>query len=533
MERIELYQIKGFDWERFISLYLREVIGYEECTYSYCITADEELEHGWISAGEYEKRKAEEEERIRKSTIVHEGKRGVKDKDRILCKGMYVQDVILRLAYTKKDRAVFSLNAEIMRAVIGAEYKVMLLVLQKMGYLRLGDGEGGKKAKKQRFYKHGSYSKLYSLGVDVEVEIVKTYNKRLCDYKKKTSRMIQQMREDVVYPAIDRRYGKSFRRNYMASLNVVKLVDEAGLNRYIEWSVLDEPGRKFYYSYVCEQLKSKFKYIQKIDNAGRIYHVLTNLERELKQFLNIGISADCKNSHPLLFCYFIYRWRGVGVDDARRISYELRAYDGCEMMGLRKYLANKGVPVAISDLLYDDDLEYICLASKGRLWDEVSKLHPDVDRNEIKEFMFKQVFYSKTQGLFSWKPYARDFCARFPNVYTLVDYWKFDAMPPDVKAYMLENDLYVDKAKTALSVAMMNLEARIFVKILKRLYRCGWKVIHIHDCIIFPNVGNGRLPKSEDLLAIMEDAYNEFGLFPTFDCKCYVAETEADNDKNT
>ena len=126
MSSIELYQIKGFDWEWFISLYLREVVGYEERTYSYCITADEELEHGWIGAGEYEKRKAEEEERIRKSTIVHEGKRGVKDKDRILCKGMYVQDVILRLAYTKKDRAVFSLNAEIMRSVIGAEYKVML-----------------------------------------------------------------------------------------------------------------------------------------------------------------------------------------------------------------------------------------------------------------------------------------------------------------------------------------------------------------------------------------------------------------------
>ena len=120
-------------------------------------------------------------------------------------------------------------------------------------------------------------------------------------------------------------------------------------------------------------------------------------------------------------------------------------------------------------------------------------------------------------------------------MYSLVAYWKSKIVAPDVEAYMLENDLYVDKDRstTALSVAMMNLEARIFVKILKRLYRCGWKVIHIHDCIIFPNVGNGILPKSEDLLAIMEDAYNEFGLFPTFDCKCYVAETEADNDKNT
>ena len=535
MNGVELYQIKGFDWERFVSLYLREINGYEECTYFSCMTVEEELEHGWISADEYEKRKAEEDERIRDSTIVHKGKRGVKDRDKIICKGMYVQDVILRLAYTKKDRTVFSLNAEILRAVIGAEYKVMLQVLQKMGYMRLGDGEGGKKSKKRSFYQYRSYSKLYSLGVDVEVEIVNSSNKRLSDYKKKSLRMIQQMREDVVYPAIDRRYGKSFRRNYIGSLNAVKLADEAGLNKYIEWSILDEPGRKFYYSYVCEQLKSKVRYIQKIDNAGRIYHVLTNLERELKQFLNIGISADCKNSHPLLFCYFIFRWRGVDVDDARMISFELRAYDGCGMIGLRKYLADKGVPVAAISLLYDDDLEYICLASQGRLWDEVAESHPELDRNEIKVNMFSQVFYSNTKQVYSWKPYARDFKTRFPHVYSLVAYWKSKIVAPDVEAYMLENDLYVDKDRstTVLSVAMMNLEARIFVKILKRLYSRGWKAVHIHDCIIVPRICGGVLPDSEELLAIMESVYNEFGLFPTFDCKSYVTEAEEDNGKNT
>ena len=534
MNRIELYQIKCFDWEEFISQYLRRVNGFEECTYIQCMTVEEKVKYGWIREDEYDKYKLKEEEHIKNSKILHKAKRGVKDRDGIICKGMYLQDVILRLAYTKKDRVVFSLNAEILKSVIGAEYKVMLEVLIKMGYLLLGDGEGGRKAMKRYFYDPGSYSKLYSLRVGVEVEVVETLNQRLYRYKKKTLNKIRQMREEVTYPAIDERYGKAFRKNYMSSLNAIKLADEAALKHYVKCSVSDNPDSKYYYSYVYNQLKSKFKYIQKIDNAGRIYHVLTNLERELKQFLNIGISADCKNSHPLLFCYFIYRWRGVGVNDARRISYELRAYDGCEMMGLRRYLANKGVPVAVTDLLYDDDLEYICLASKGRLWDEVAERHPELDRNEIKVNMFSQVFYSNTKQVYSWKPYAKDFKDRFPNVYSLVAYWKSKDMVPDVEAYMLENKLHVDKgrATTALSVAMMNLEARIFVKILKQLYRRGWKVIHIHDCIIAPSVCGGGLLKSEELLAIMEDVYNEFGLFPTFDCKCYMSETEEDNSKN-
>lgn len=534
MNWVELYQIKGFDWEEFISQYLRQVNGYEECTYIQCMTVEEKVKYGWIREDEYEKYKFEEDERIKNSMISHKAKRGVKDRDRIICKGMYLQDVVLRLAYTKKDRMVFSLNAEMLRSVIGAEYKVMLEVLRKMGYLLLGDGEGGRKAKKRYFYDPGSYSKLYSLCGEVEVAVVTTLNQRLCGYKKKTLNVMRQMRECVTYPAIDERYGESFRKNYMSSLNAIKLADEAGLKRYVESSILENPNSKYYYSYVFDQLKTKFKYIQKIDKAGRIYHVLTNLERELKQFLNIGISADCKNSHPLLFCYFIYRWRGVEVDDARRISFELRSYDGCKMIGLRSYLANKGVPAAVTNLLYDDDLEYICLTSQGKLWDEVAELHPELDRDEIKVNMFSQVFYSNTKQVYSWKPYARDFKARFPHVYSLVAYWKSKIMAPDVEAYMLENDLCVDKDRstTALSVAMMNLEARIFVKILKRLYSRGWKVVHIHDCIIVPRICGGVLPDSEELLAIMESVYNEFGLFPTFDCKSYEIEAEEDNGKN-
>ena len=36
----------------------------------------------------------------------------------------------------------------------------------------------------------------------------------------------------------------------------------------------------------------------------------------------------------------------------------------------------------------DDELEYIYLTSTGRLWDEMTALHPDMDRNEVKVQMF-------------------------------------------------------------------------------------------------------------------------------------------------
>ena len=61
----------------------------------------------------------------------------------------------------------------------------------------------------------------------------------------------------------------------------------------------------------------------------------------------------------------------------------------------------------------------------------------------------------------------------------------------------------------------MDLEAQIFTTILKRLYAKRWNAIHIHDCIVIPKDGNLNHPTIDQVRAIMEDVYKEFGLSPT------------------
>ena len=73
----------------------------------------------------------------------------------------------------------------------------------------------------------------------------------------------------------------------------------------------------------------------------------------------------------------------------------------------------------------------------------------------------------------------------------------------------------LDKPTASLSVAMMDLEAQIFTTILKRLYAKRWNAIHIHDCIVIPKDGNLNHPAIDQVRAIMEDVYKEFGLSPT------------------
>ena len=162
-------------------------------------------------------------------------------------------------------------------------------------------------------------------------------------------------------------------------------------------------------------------------------------------------------------------------------------------------------------------LEYIYLTSIGKMWDEFVELHPDMDRAEMKVEMFKQVFYSNTPYIYEGKELASEFKERFPNVYKLIAHWKKRKMAPDVEAYMEANQLFPNKPTASLSMAMMNLESKIFTEILKRIYRKRWRAVHIHDCIVVPKTGKKNQPEKSEVLEIMREVYQQYGLCPTFD----------------
>ena len=111
LHKIQIYQFKGFDMDAFVDKYL------------YSITPHETIDEDTISVF----RAAE--------TKMSEAKRGAKSRSVIENKCQYLQDAIIRMANRKQDDRTFSLNAEILKSVIGKEYKTMIEVFIEMGYI--------------------------------------------------------------------------------------------------------------------------------------------------------------------------------------------------------------------------------------------------------------------------------------------------------------------------------------------------------------------------------------------------------------
>ena len=448
-----------------------------------------------------------------------EAKRGAKSRSVIENKCRYLQDAIIRMANRKQDDRTFSLNAEILKSVIGKEYKTMLEVFIEMGYISMGDGKWGNG--KYYYYQRGKYSFLYTLN-DVEVYLTEPFtNLKIQEYKEKTIEKVKEQFELYTKPEIIRQYGEPFLKSYLTSLNKIKIEDEQGLKEYIKTKTADNPNSNPYYRYVSVELKNKNKSIYRIDDSHRIYHILTNLDRNIKQYLNLDLAIDCKNSHPLLFNYFIFNKLNISFSQSYSISSFIHSINNSSFhndgKNLRNLLISNNIEIEQVAKMKDDELEYIYKTSKGLLWDEICEAHPELDRKEVKVAMFQAVFYSHSPIADRWNDYAKEFKSRYPSVYKLIGDWKRKKTSEAVKNYMAEHHLPTDKGSASLSVAMMALEAGIFTTILQRLFSKRWNALHIHDCIIIPKTDNKNQPTKEEVVEIMQDVYRSFGLSPTFD----------------
>jgi hypothetical protein len=174
MNTISLYQFVDFDFDKFIGKYLHEITEHTETHLS-------EYAKWQIQKGKIAPDMVVEIDDGTFSQVSYNAKRGVKDENKIKWKIQYLQDVIIRRASSKKHGA-FSLNSQVLKAVIGDEYKVMLYILREMGYLILGDGKNGQTVNKYYYYEWGGYSTIYSLPKDKVVEIVDITNVTIKKY---------------------------------------------------------------------------------------------------------------------------------------------------------------------------------------------------------------------------------------------------------------------------------------------------------------------------------------------------------------
>ena len=189
-----------------------------------------------------------------------------------------------------------------------------------------------------------------------------SYNKAIEGYIERTKNILLK----AAHKRVDERYGIDFRQQYTKNLQKFKIRDKKAFNGFINKN--RKPAKIHYYNFIKDCFNSKLE-IFSIDSNNRIYHILTSLKRELKQYLNIKFSIDCKNSHPLLFNYFIFYSKNIPSNIAYKISYILATISYSDIYdtisnhyvgkNLYKILRNNKIDDFIIEKFTEDELIYI------------------------------------------------------------------------------------------------------------------------------------------------------------------------------
>ena len=525
LQKLQLYRFKGFDMDSFISRYMSEVEAYDE----------RKVKNVNVYTGE-------EEVEI----VHHQARNGARTASIIEKKCLYLQDAIIRRVRGKnpdddevskdlrkqdKNSNSFRLSSEILKSVIGAEYVVMLRVLVDMGYItHIG------------FFEEGRQTSEYHVNTR-EWELSEPfYDSKIQMYKEQTVTALKKKVEGYMMDCLnehfkDERISSDFIKSYYASLNHIQIEDYDGITKFCQREKEKNENAADYYDTVIERLESKERYIDKIDNSHRIYHLLTNLKREIKQYLTIDFSLDCRNSHPIIFNHFIFENHNIPESSSYIISNYIvneigprkdlieeflngksSQYINYHYLGnnLRKILIDNNIEVQIIARLSNDELEYIYLTSNGLFWDRFLKWHPDRDKDSVKKSVFAAVFYRTDDG--DEGEYAKEFGLMYPHVFEMIRDWKRPSNEETVREYLIKHKLpvNVDKMGASLSVAMMAFESDIYIDILRRLYMKRWKAVHIHDCIVIPKYKSKNRPTIDQVRTIMQEEFAKFGLCPSF-----------------
>lgn len=396
-------------------------------------------------------------------------------------------------------------------------------------------------------YKKNKYSRLYNVND-------KYYNYNNILYTPSSHKVIEKY-INRSNEELDKYVKTDFDKAYNTNLSKIKLIKKEEAEDYVNELIskkINDRKKLIYLKSLQKLIDYNSKnYIRLIrDKNGRIYHVLTNIKREFKEFINISYQVDIKNSHPLIFNDFLIERYNINNDKLNllfqiinSITYNNNIYsfhinnnnsfrvllynDSDKSLSELIYRILQNTPT-LTDTIPLDVLTYMILTSKGQMWDLLIEQcsaaglgifrGKPVDRNSIKEKMFKEVFYSNREGL-SYKldkcnravekRYGRVFCNLFPNVYNVIEYNKFH------KPKKTENE------KPQLSNEMMSLEAKLFREILKELFKYpNLDVISIHDAILVLNTSDEKY-KPELIENVITKIYHKNNLFPSVSIDYY------------
>lgn len=278
---------------------------------------------------------------------------------------------------------------------------------------------------------------------------------------------------------------------YNECLRCLQLTDKEGAQKYIIDNLTNKSEHKYHYYKACvDEFSSDKMGIYSIDEQGRIYHFLTSLPKELREYYNIRFELDIANSHPLLLNYYLIKYYNIPFNILlfmySNISYH---YDGeylTEMLKINN-LEIKDIPT--------DIIEYIAKTQHGKFYEDFISEFGNIERNEVKKKVFSQIFYSHIDAPFVSK-FCKAFIKKYPNVWKVIR--KLKAETEDKLPHL-----------------MMKLESTLFKPIMEECWHRGWKVVNLHDALIVFDVKENEAVEVKELKAIIEEQYNKYHLLPT------------------
>lgn len=453
-----------------------------------------------------------------------EPRKPLRDNYRIRNKALFLMHSIIYRQETshENNEAGSPLQASILQAVLKQDFYEILKAFIELGYVEMSS-----------VYVIGKTSRRYKVLGEVGTEPCS--NIAIQKYITHTKELLaEKIEKRIAAPSFINLYGEGFADTYIKNLNKFKIQDKNGFEIFVANRIKNSPDTEAYYDFVKESFNDKLK-IYRIDDNDRIYHILTSLKRELKQYLNIRFSIDCSNSHPLLFNYFIIINKNISISNSNLIcnilsniskeNLSISSNIHYDIQKLRNILNYNGVENSICDKFLDDELLYLWKTTIGTFWDDILTEHQDeeIDRAELKKKMFGEVFYSKTPKKW-WKRFATEFSIKYPNVYELIEKWKTPRRYPELseillrhnKAFLSDGRIIIADEDTALPNIMMDLESSIFREILKTLFANHICAVHIHDAIVIPDIKSTEHIDSEIIVSIMRNVYQKYGLHPHF-----------------
>jgi hypothetical protein len=422
--------------------------------------------------------------------VVEEGGKAPR-KAILVPKYIFLLHEIITLCRATRNNCI-QLNYKDHVEVLGKVYGDMLHNLDIMGIISISNEfEIGKKSRKISLLD-------WNIGFNDNIE-----NKIVRDYFFELRKKIIKKEKEKIAHICDT-LGNDFVQRYNENLSQIELVKKEDAIAYIEGREFDSPSSEQFYRYCIEDFNEGRKYITSIDDRGRIYHFLTNCPRLLRRFYNLRCDVDISNSQPLLFCNFLIKNYNI---DYSLIEF-IRNIDNKQLIDnnednnniyykgkqLSKILNNSELACTLYKDIPSDILLYLYSCMNGFFWDDFVKTFHELDRGEVKENLFREVFYSHTRTM-RYKEYGKVFAEIYPNVWHLIREMKKDA------------ELLCNR--------ITKVESELFHNILAQCFERDWVVVSIHDAIVVLDVKANDNLNMDELKDIILNEYQKHGLYPS------------------